>query len=62
MTAIVPIHLIGVPTDIHSSHLRGPARAPAAIRAQLASAHGNAASERGLEIGAEIDLVDLGDL
>jgi agmatinase len=58
----VPIHVIGLPTDIHSSFLRGPARAPAAIRAQLNSAHGNAASERGLELGSDIDLVDLGDL
>ena len=57
-----PIHLIGLPTDVHSSFLRGPARAPAAIRAQLTSEHGNAASERGSEIGIDIDLVDRGDL
>ena len=59
---MAPIHLIGLPTDVHSSFLRGPARAPAAIRAQLASEHGNAASERGSEIGIDIDLVDRGDL
>ena len=59
---MAPIHLIGLPTDIHSSFLRGPARAPAAIRAQLASEHGNPASERGSEIGDEILLVDRGDL
>ena len=58
----VPIHLIGLPTDIHSSFLRGAAKAPAAIRAMLASGHGNPASERGSEIGAEIDLLDRGDL
>ena len=58
----VPIHLIGLPTDVHSSFLRGAAKAPAAIRAQLASEHGNAASERGLEIGPEIELLDCGDL
>ena len=58
----VPIHLIGLPTDVHSSWLRGPARAPAAIRAQLASEHGNPASERGTEIGEDIILVDRGDL
>jgi arginase len=58
----VPIHLIGLPTDMHSSFLRGPAKAPAAIRAQLSSEHGNAASERGSEIGIDIDLVDRGDL
>lgn len=57
-----PIHLIGLPTDVHSSFLRGPAKAPPQIRAQLASQHGNAATERGTEIGAEIDLVDRGDL
>src|SRR5687768_14353046 len=57
-----PIHLIGLPTDIHSSFLRGAAKAPAAIRAMLASEHGNSASERGLEIGAEIALTDRGDL
>ena len=57
-----PIHLIGLPTDIHSSFLRGPARAPAAIRAQLTSDHGNPASERGGELGADIDLIELGDL
>ena len=57
-----PIHLIGLPTDIHSSFLRGPAKAPARIRALLASDHSNLASERGSEIGADVDLVDGGDL
>ena len=57
-----PIHLIGLPTDVHSSFLRGPARAPARIRAQLVSDHSNQASERGGELGADIDLVDRGDL
>ena len=57
-----PIHLVGLPTDIHSSFLRGPARAPARIRAMLNSEHGNPASERGSEIGVDIDLVDRGDL
>lgn len=56
------IDLIGLPTDVHSSHLRGAAQAPAAIRAALSSSHWNAASERGLELGAEIELRDLGDL
>jgi agmatinase len=58
----VPVHLIGLPTDVHSSFLRGPAKAPAAIRFMLASEHGNNASERGLEIGTEIGLIDRGDL
>ena len=62
------IDLIGTPTDVHSSFLRGPAKAPPLIRAALFSPHGNSpsaalpASERGLELGAEIDLNDCGDL
>ena len=34
------IHLIGIPTDINSSFLRGPAGAPAAIRAAIAACPG----------------------
>lgn len=56
------IDLIGLPTDMHSSFLRGPAKAPPLIRAALFSPHGNAASERGPELGAEINLKDCGDL
>lgn len=56
------IHLIGLPTDINSSFERGAARAPAAIRSALWSDRGNSASESGLELGADIDLVDCGDL
>lgn len=56
------IKLIGLPTDINSSFERGPALAPAAIRAELFSDRGNLASESGLEIGNEIHLVDAGDL
>lgn len=56
------ISLIGVPTDHHSSFLRGSAQAPSAIRAALASDHGNNATERGTEIGEDIDLIDAGDV
>lgn len=56
------VDLIGLPTDIHSSFLRGPSKAPPLIRAALFSPHGNSASERGLELGAEINLRDCGDL
>ena len=56
------VDLIGLPTDIHSSFLRGCAKAPALIRQALFSPRGNAASERGLELGAEIALNDCGDL
>lgn len=56
------IQLIGLPTDINSSFLRGAAAAPALIRAALYSPHGNAAAENGLEIGREVRLDDIGDL
>ena len=56
------IRLIGLPTDCHSSFLRGPAKAPAAIRAALTSDHGNMATELGAELGVDILLDDLGDL
>lgn len=56
------VRLIGLPTDSHSSFLRGPAEAPAAIREALASDHGNMACECGLEIGSDILVEDLGDL
>lgn len=50
--------LIGLPTDSHSSFLRGAAQAPAAIRAALASAHGNSFCECGVEVAFD----DAGDL
>lgn len=56
------VRLIGVPTDCHSSYLRGAATAPAAIRAALSSAHGNAAAESGVELGLDIWVDDVGDL
>ena len=56
------VRLIGAPTDRHSSFLRGPAAAPAAIRAALASDHGNMSAENGLELGTDVLLEDGGDL
>ncbi len=56
------IVLIGLPTDSHSSFLRGPAAAPPAIRAALGSEHSNAAAESGAELGVDITVRDLGDL
>ena len=56
------VRLIGLPTDCHSSFLRGAAAGPAAIRAALASDHTNMAAECGLEIGGDVELVDAGDL
>ena len=57
-----PVRLIGLPTDSNSSFLRGPAKGPAEIRQALWSEHGNAAAENGLELGAEIQIIDDGDL
>jgi agmatinase len=56
------VKLIGLPTDSHSSYLRGAAAAPAAIRNALGSDHGNMAAENGLELGIDIGFEDLGDL
>jgi agmatinase len=56
------IRLIGAPTDSHSSFLRGAAAAPAAIRAALASPHGNMTAENGVELGVDVALEDQGDL
>ena len=55
-------HLIGLPTDCNSSFERGPAKAPAAIRAALWSERGNLACENGMEIGHDFTLDDKGDL
>lgn len=54
--------LIGLPTDRHSSFLRGPAKGPACVRAALASDSGNAAAESGHEIAVDMQLTDLGDV
>ncbi len=62
MVEVPRIALIGAPTDIHSSFLRGPAGAPTAIRAALASDHANSFAEDGTEIGMDIIVDDVGDL
>jgi agmatinase len=56
------VRLIGLPTDSHSSFLRGPASAPAAIRAALASEHSNQATEFSDELGLYIPVEDTGDV
>lgn len=52
------VRLIGLPTDSHSSFLRGAALAPPAIRAALHSDHANMAAES----GEDVQLEDGGDL
>lgn len=56
------IAMIGAPTDINSSFERGPALAPAAIRAALWSDRGNLACEDGRELTDDIGFEDRGDL
>jgi agmatinase len=56
------VRLLGLPTDSHSSFLKGPAQAPDAIRKALASDHSNLATELGLEIGVDLAMEDLGNL
>ena len=56
------IRLIGLPTDSHSSFLRGAAAGPGAILQALASEHANGAAENGLELGEDILVEDGPDL
>ena len=56
------VRLIGLPTDSHSSFLRGAAGGPAAIRAALKSEHSNQAMEYGGELGLDVLVEDMGDL
>ncbi len=58
---VTQVALIGVPTDRHSSLFRGPAKAPAAIRAALYSDGGNGSAECGLELGVDFTIDDQGD-
>ena len=53
------VGLLGLPTDCHSSFLRGPAKAPPAIRAALHSPHAHLIATNGVDVG-EV-LADLGD-
>jgi agmatinase len=54
------VTLVGFPTDVNSSFLRGPAKGPSAIRAALTSDAGN--SESGLDIRATGVMSDAGDV
>jgi agmatinase len=56
------VALLGVPWDEGSTFMRGPAGAPAAIRAQLHSGSANLCTEAGLDLGRQAAFVDLGDL
>jgi agmatinase len=52
--------LLGIPLDVNSSYLRGPAAAPAKIREALRSEASNQWSELGIDVGG--GFADAGDL
>jgi arginase len=54
--------LLGIPLDVNSSYLRGPAGAPAKIREALRSDASNKWSELGVDVGAAGAFADAGDL
>jgi agmatinase len=56
------VTLLGIPTDCNSSFLRGPSKAPAAIRAALWSDAGNSFAESGLNLRSTGVLDDDGDV
>ncbi len=56
------ISVLGVPSDEHSSFLRGAAGAPDAIRGALQSASSNLFTEAGLDLGTRADWQDVGDV
>jgi len=54
--------LLGIPLDVNSSYLRGPAEAPAKIREALSCDASNKWTELGVDLGAEGSYEDAGDL
>jgi len=54
--------LIGIPLDVNSSYLRGPAGAPARIREALRIDASNKWTELGVDLGAAGTFGDVGDL
>lgn len=56
------VAVLGVPYDAHSSFLRGPALAPARIRAVLHSGSANWSTELGVDLSTIPEWSDLGDL
>jgi agmatinase len=54
--------LLGIPLDVNSSYLRGPADAPVKIREALRSDASNKWTELGVDLGAAGAFADAGDL
>ncbi len=57
----VAVALAGFPTDSNSSYRRGPAKAPAAIRAAMWSDAGNPYTECGIRLRICENVIDAGD-
>ena len=62
MSLPTPAAILGVPYDASSSFQRGPARAPATIRAALLSPAGNSWTETLVDISDASVLTDAGDI
>jgi agmatinase len=58
VSSVPRISLVGIGTDRNSSFLRGPAKAPAAIRQALRSPSANTASESGADIFTDLGLAE----
>jgi len=58
----VGIALLGLPTDVMSSHMKGPALAPARIREVMFDGSSNLCSETGLDLEGHPAFRDAGDL
>ena len=56
------VGIIGIPYDDKSSYLKGPAKGPQAIREASTSKMINSWTELGVDLRADIKMVDLGDL
>ena len=56
------VTLLGIPTDVNSSHSRGPAGAPAAVRRVLHSGSSNLSSENGWDLESASIFHDAGDV
>src|SRR5580658_27898 len=54
--------ILGIPLDVNSSYLRGPAGAPSKIREALRSDASNKWSELGVDVGTAGAFADAGDL
>lgn len=58
----MPVALLGLPTDVNASFLRGPAKAPGHIRKALWNEGANPYAESGVDVSAAAVLFDAGDL